>query len=127
MRIPEGALRRFAALAAVTAVLGAGTSGCVYRVTVQQGNFMEKRNTDQLAVGMTRVQVRYLMGTPMVPSTFENDRWDYLYYLQVGRKKPIQRQLTVYFKEDKVEKIDRYGQDPNMPEGPAQRVADPAL
>ncbi len=46
------------------------TSGCVYRITVQQGNFLEKRNTDQLTSGMTKVQVRYLLGTPMVPSIF---------------------------------------------------------
>ena len=97
-------------------------------VTVQQGNFMEKRNTDQLAVGMTRVQVRYLMGTPMVPSTFDNDRWDYMFYLRIARQKPIQRQLTVYFKDDKVAKIDRYGQaDPSIPVTPLQRVPDPAL
>ncbi len=43
-------------------------SGCVYRVTVQQGNYLEKRNTDQLTTGMTKVQVRYLLGTPMMPS-----------------------------------------------------------
>lgn len=127
MLIPAGALRRFAALAAVAAVLGATTSGCVYRVTVQQGNFMEKRNTDQLAVGMTRVQVRYLMGTPMVPSTFNNDRWDYLYYLRVGREKPLQRQLTIFFKDDKVDRIEKYGLNPDMPETPKQRVADPFL
>jgi len=127
MRIPFRPLGRLAVLAATVAVLGATTSGCVYRITVQQGNFMEKRNTDQLAVGMTRVQVRYLMGTPMVPSTFDNDRWDYLYYLQVGRQRPVQRQLTIYFKDDKVARIDKYGLDPSMPESPSQRVADPFL
>ncbi len=127
MRIPAGALRRFAALGTAAALLGATVSGCVYRVTVQQGNFMEKRNTDQLKVGMTRVQVRYLMGTPMVPSTFDNDRWDYLYYLRVGREGPIQREMTIYFKDDKVARIDKYGLDPNMPESPKQRISDPFL
>ncbi len=99
----------------------------MYRVTVQQGNFLEKRNTDQLATGMTRVQVRYLLGTPMMPSIFDNDRWDYLYYLRVGRTAPIQRQLTVYFKDDKVDKIDRHGETGVTPDKPEGRVVAPLL
>src|SRR6202044_4200444 len=107
------------------ALLGAA-SGCVYRVTVQQGNYLEKRNTDQLTTGMTKVQVRYLLGTPMMPSIFDNDRWDYLYYLKVGRLSPIQRQLTVYFKDDKVDRIDKHSQEAVTPDAPSPRVADPA-
>ena len=118
--------RRMGAVFACLAVLGA-TSGCVYRITVQQGNFLEKRNTDQLATGMTKVQVRYLLGTPMVPTMFDNDRWDYLYYLKIGRQKPLERQLTVYFKDDKVDKIDRHGQEAATPDAPEGRVPANAL
>ena len=114
------------AACACLALLGSA-SGCVYRVTVQQGNYLEKRNTDQLTTGMTKVQVRYLLGTPMVPSIFDNDRWDYLYYLKVGRKAPIQRQLTVYFKDDKVARIDRHGQEGVTPDAPEGRVPDRPL
>jgi outer membrane protein assembly factor BamE len=114
------------AVLACLALLGAA-SGCVYRVNVQQGNYLEKRNTDQLATGMTKVQVRYLLGTPMVPSIFDNDRWDYLYYLKIGRNEPIQRQLTVYFKDDKVDRIDRHGQEAVTPDAPAGRVSAPLL
>jgi outer membrane protein assembly factor BamE len=119
-------LRRRGAALLVLAVL-ATASGCVYRITVQQGNYLDKRSTDQLATGMTKVQVRYLLGTPMVPSIFDNDRWDYLYYLKIGRETPIQRQLTVYFKDDKVNKVDRHGQDSSTPDAPEGRVAAPAL
>ena len=59
--------RRVGATLALLALAG-GACGCVYKVTIQQGNFLEKRNTDQLATGMTKVQVRYLLGTPMVPT-----------------------------------------------------------
>jgi outer membrane protein assembly factor BamE len=118
--------RRIGAALAVLALV-CTASGCVYRVSVQQGNYLDKHDTDQLAPGMTKVQVRYLLGTPMVPSIFDNDRWDYLFYLKVGRQTPIQRQLTVYFKDDKVEKIDRHGQDASTPNGPETRVAAPAL
>jgi outer membrane protein assembly factor BamE len=118
--------RRIGAACACLALLSTA-SGCVYRVTVQQGNFLEKRNTDQLTTGMTRVQVRYLLGTPMMPSIFDTDRWDYLYYLKVGRQKPIERQLTVYFKEDKVDRIDKHSQEAVTPDAPEGRVSAPLL
>jgi outer membrane protein assembly factor BamE len=118
--------RRIGATLACFALVG-GLSGCVYRITVQQGNYLEKRNTEQLTTGMTKVQVRYLLGTPMMPSIFDNDRWDYLYYLKVARNKPIQRQLTVYFKDDKVDRIDNHGQEAVTPDAPGARVMAPAL
>ena len=99
--------------AALPLVLGLGSvllGGCVYRVTVQQGNFLQKHAIEQLQVGMTRSQVRYLLGTPMVPPTFDTDRWDYLYYYKQGRwHRPQEYELTVYFQNDKVAKIDNHG------------------
>jgi len=83
-------------------------SGCVYRMNIQQGNYIEGRALDQLRVGMTRSQVRYLLGTPMVPEAFDDERWDYLYFLKRGRAGvPEQSHLIVYFDEDKVSKFDR--------------------
>ncbi|MEZ5475178.1 MAG: outer membrane protein assembly factor BamE [Steroidobacteraceae bacterium] len=87
-----------------------GASACVYRVNIQQGNFLTTETTDQLKEGMTRSQVRFLLGTPMVPDAFDNDRWDYLYTLQRGRlKKPERRQLIVYFNDDKVARFENNG------------------
>ena len=105
-------LRRIAlAFAAVTLV--ATLNGCVYRMNIQQGNYLENSTLAQLQVGMTRSQVRYLLGTPMVPDAFDNDRWDYLYYLRKGRiAKPEQRHLTVFFEEDKVARVDRHELNP---------------
>ena len=45
----------------------ASLTGCVYRMNIQQGNYLDGKTVDQLKVGMTRSQVRYLLGTPMVP------------------------------------------------------------
>jgi outer membrane protein assembly factor BamE len=99
------------ALAAVAASFA--LQGCVYRMTIQQGNFLEQRALDQLQVGMTRSQVRYLLGTPMVPDAFDKDRWDYLYYLKRGRlKSPEQRHLIVYFEDEKVARVDNQGAGP---------------
>jgi len=74
-------------------------AGCVYRMNIQQGNYLEGRTVDQLQVGMTRSQVRYLLGTPMVPNAFDKERWDYLYYFKRGRlRKAEERHLIVYFR-----------------------------
>jgi outer membrane protein assembly factor BamE len=81
-------------------------SGCVYRMAIQQGNFLDPAQVAQLESGMTRSQVAFLLGTPMIPSAFDNDRWDYFYYLKDHRlKAPDTRRVTVYFKEDKVARV----------------------
>ena len=88
------------------------TAGCVYRMAIQQGNFLEPRSVDKLEIGMTRSQVRYLLGTPMVPDTFDVDRWDYVYYLKKGRVHgPVHRRLTVYFAGDKVDACRERGRE----------------
>ena len=105
--------RTRALLGALALALLLPLGGCVYRMNIQQGNFLEKRVITQLKVGMTRSQVRYLLGTPMVPSTFDLDRWDYLYYMKRGRLHRAQKYLlTVYFQDDKVARIDNHGQAP---------------
>ena len=105
----------------VLGVFAALASGCVYRMDIQQGNYLEGKTVDQLQVGMTRSQVRYLLGTPMVPDLFDKDRWDYLYYFQRGRlKRPEQRHVIVYFKDDKVTSFDRDNVPQSAPQAPDQ-------
>ena len=83
-------------------------SACVYRINVQQGNFLDQAAVDQVKSGMTRSQVRYLLGTPMVADTFDKERWDYIYYLKKGRSRKIDsRRVTVYFDADKVARVDK--------------------
>ena len=96
------------ALTLALAISVSTLAGCVYRIDIQQGNFLEDEDIDRVTVGMTRVQVRALLGTPMVADPFESSRWDYVYYLKQGRlKKPTQRHFIVFFEGDKVTKIDR--------------------
>ena len=59
--------------------LGALASGCVYRINIQQGNYLDQAAVEQVKAGMTRSQVRYLLGTPMVADSFNKERWDYIY------------------------------------------------
>ena len=113
MRLPTTAL---AALALLTLPLG----GCIYRLNIQQGNYLEGKTVAQLQVGMTRSQVRYLLGTPMVPDIFNKDRWDYLYYFKTGHiERPERRHLIVFFKEEKVasfQKDNVPNSDPRAPD-----------
>lgn len=83
-------------------------SGCVYRVPIQQGNFLETKDVDQVMVGMTRAQVRYALGTPMIVDPFSSDRWDYIYYLKEGRMRaPERRHFIVYFENGNVARIEK--------------------
>lgn len=85
----------------------AGTA-CVYRIDIQQGNLLDDDTIVQVEVGMTRSQVQFLLGTPMVADSFHRDRWDYAYYLSRGRSpEREQRWLVVYFGEDRVTRVER--------------------
>jgi outer membrane protein assembly factor BamE len=96
---------------------GVLASGCVYRINIQQGNFLDQSAVEQVKPGMTRSQVRYLLGTPMVADPFEKERWDYIYYLKKGRSAHVDsRRVTVYFDGDKVAKLDK----PSAAEAAAQ-------
>ena len=88
--------------------LAALASGCVYRINIQQGNFLDQGAVEQVKPGMTRSQVRYLLGTPLVADPFDKERWDYIYYLKKGRSRHVDsRRVTVYFEGDKVAKLDK--------------------
>jgi outer membrane protein assembly factor BamE len=94
--------------AMVSGALGVAVSGCVYRINIQQGNFLNQSAVDTVKEGMTRSQVRYLLGTPMVADSFNKERWDYIYYLKKGRTRHVDsRRVTVYFDGDKVAKLDK--------------------
>ena len=86
------------------------TSGCVYKMSIQQGNYLVADSVSQLKEGMTRSQVRFLLGTPMVPMAFDDSRWDYYYFFKSRQyKEPLKRRLTVYFEDEKVQRIENLG------------------
>lgn len=79
-----------------------------YRMNIQQGNYLEAKDVDQLEVGMTQSQVRFLIGTPMVADPFNADRWDYVFFFKVGRtRNEISSRLTIWFEDERVARIDR--------------------
>lgn len=92
------------------------TSGCVYRAAISQGNLVDQKDLDQVELGMTRNQVRFLLGTPMVDDPFHRNRWDYVYYLKVGRQDAtFKRWISIVFEDDVVSAIRRDQQlDPSL-------------
>jgi outer membrane protein assembly factor BamE len=82
------------------------SSGCVYRANISQGNLIKQEDLDQAEPGMTKNQIRFLLGTPMIDDPFSRDRWDYVYYLNVGRQSAIQtRWVSIFFVDDHVSEI----------------------
>src|SRR5579872_376336 len=77
-RVPARRLRRGrASVALLVCAVAALSTACVYRLPIRQGNYLDPASIAQVKPGMTHSQVRYLLGTPMVPEGFDNGRWDY--------------------------------------------------
>ena len=101
------------AAATVTVLAGCGTYDSVtqriaqsitpYRITVVQGNFVSAEAAAQMQVGMSRDQVRQLLGTPLLADMFHADRWDYVFYFKRGSTSVVQqRDFVVNFAGDRV-------------------------
>jgi outer membrane protein assembly factor BamE (lipoprotein component of BamABCDE complex) len=78
------------------------TSLGVYKIDVNQGNYLSQDMVDKLKVGMTKQQVKLTLGTPLVSSAFRDQRWDYVYEFARQGKVREHRNFTVYFADDKV-------------------------
>ncbi len=84
-----------------------------YKVEVVQGNFVSKEQVEALKPGMTRLQVRDILGTPLLTSVFHADRWEYVFTLKRQGLAPQARKLAVFFKGDALE---RFEGDPMLSE-----------
>ncbi len=71
-----------------------------YKIDIQQGNVITQEMVNQLRPGMTREQVRYVMGQALLPDAFNRDRWDYVYSFQQGSDPRVQQTLSVFFEND---------------------------
>ena len=104
---PKAYLLRMISSRLLTALLAAFLLGACssvprivteYRIDVQQGNVLTQDMVAQLRPGLTRDQVRFILGTPMLIDMFHADRWDYVYRLQKGRNNEVEtRRFTVFF------------------------------
>ena len=97
------------------AFLAAGLIGCAvpripgitpYRPEIQQGNYVSQEMIVQVKQGMTREQVRFILGTPLLTDIFHADRWDYVYWRQAENGKREQRKVALYFNDGKLERVE---------------------
>ena len=97
-----------------SALLIVAVSGCTavvdfvkpYRIDVRQGNYVTQDMVSQLKPGMSRDQVRFVLGTPLVSDIFHADRWDYVYRFQPGKGVAQERRLTVIFEGGRLLRLD---------------------
>jgi outer membrane protein assembly factor BamE len=90
----------------IPAMILFGTAACsfpgVYKLDVQQGNIISQDMVNQLKPGMNKRQVRFIMGTPLLMDSFNDNRWDYFYSLKNDEDEFSQERLTLFFSEDKL-------------------------
>jgi outer membrane protein assembly factor BamE len=77
-----------------------------YHIDIQQGNLVTQDMVAKLQPGMTRSQVRFVLGTPLVADVFHQDRWDYIYRYEKGGKLVENRRIVAVFKDDKLVRIE---------------------
>lgn len=115
--LPRRLSPAFAAFAwfAVLAVLATGCSRwstddlpgvTPYRIEIQQGNFVTQDMVAKLKRGMSREQVRFVLGTPLVTDLFHANRWDYVFYRVRPNQPREDRRLSVYFENDRLARVE---------------------
>ncbi len=98
-------------------------SGCnylVYRIDVQQGNYVTQDLVTKLKPGMTKAEVRQLLGTPLLSDVFHANRWDYYFSNVKGGKPEDRTRLTVFFDEDKLASVRGDARPAGPPAAPAK-------
>lgn len=113
-------LRRRCALTCV--LLAAGLAGCSsqtvenvlddlpgiapYRIEIQQGNYVSQDMIDKLKRGMSREQVRFVLGTPLLTDMFHANRWDYVFFRERPNKTREERRISVFFENNRLVRVD---------------------
>jgi outer membrane protein assembly factor BamE len=80
----------------------------IFRIDVPQGNFLDEKDVQKLRIAMTKEQVVYVLGKPVVEDSFDHDTWYYLYQMKRGMKKrgdDFRKELKIVFVDDKVTEV----------------------
>lgn len=95
--------------AVVTLIVIAALGACstlkfpgVHRITIQQGNVITQTMIDKLKPGMTKSQVRFVLGNPLIEDPLSQERWDYVYSVQIRGGDPIRKKLILHFVEGRL-------------------------
>lgn len=110
--------QRFTAVLACFLLL-TSLAGCIrpHKSPISQGNLLRVEDIERLETGMTREQVIFLIGQPILAQPFEKSRWDYVYVSRQGYKEPVRKKITLFFEDDRLARIDDnyQGADPENP------------
>lgn len=80
----------------------------LYRMDVRQGNYITSEMVNKLKVGMSKEAVCEILGTPALTHFFEQERWDYYYYLKPGTGEPIvEKRVSIFFKGDRIVRLEK--------------------
>jgi outer membrane protein assembly factor BamE len=94
----------FRVLAIVIALSVSACSSWIYRIDIPQGNYLEQKDVDKLQIGMTKEQVKFVLGSPVVADAFNKNIWHYVYRFKSGKGEQFnaQKEFIVTFEEDKL-------------------------
>jgi len=91
-----------------------------HKIEIRQGNMVTPEMREKLKVGMSRLQVRSVLGTPLISDPFHANRWDYEYLLEQNGKVVQQQRLTLYFEDDNLKRIDENNMPPQSMQPPQE-------
>lgn len=77
----------------------------VYKIDVNQGNVIDQAMIDQLRPNMTKRQVLYIMGSPMLVDFFHQNRWDYVYSIHKSGEDLEQKMVSIFFENEQLKNI----------------------
>lgn len=121
---------RIVPLVMILAACSSGLPLKPYRIDVQQGNALDQASVEKLRPGLSRSQVRFLLGTPLMVDPFHNNRWDYVYNYRKAGKLTEERRLALFFDGDVLVRIEGEGFAPKEAEtvkaAPAEKPAEAA-
>ena len=107
-------MTKFLRPAAAVCLIAVAACSPIYKLDIQQGNLFNKNLVDSLKPGMSKRQVTLVMGSPSIISPFDQNRWDYVSTMRKGNGRMATKDLTLYFKNDSLTKIegDYFAEDP---------------
>ncbi len=98
----------------------------LYKIDIQQGNVVSQAMLDKLKPGLDKQQVRFIIGSPILVSPFDTERWDYLYSYQVRGGIRRQRHISLQFEDGKLAGISGDVRVPGWDEEDAAAADPPA-
>lgn len=105
----------YASIILTACLVMGGCSDWIYRIDIPQGNFLDQKDVDKLRVEMSKEQVKFVLGNPVVADSFDNNTWYYIYDMKRGMSKrgeDIRRELVIHFENGQLKSISGTFEEP---------------